>query len=649
MKLYFITFLLFFVSVSVSISANLINDTIKIEVSNDVNEGINLSDAFLKIKKLKRENQLDIIYHIMLHGGIYIFDKTIFLEGNDYNNILITPYKNDSVYFSGGLSIDKKIIEEKYINKTKVYCIDINKTDLKKIANIRSVGFLRPYGESWTEPFINGEPLNLSRWPNDSTLSIGNILFEGSLPYKFDEGNKGAVFSYTEEKINNWKYLDNVWISGYFCHGYADDLLPVKINKQKKAIEALIPHYWGIDNKKPWNRYSFFNVLDELDLNKEYVIDVENQKIYFKYDTKINEIVLSNLDQPFFDLYDVKNIKFENIIFEYSRFLALSMAKCQHVTINNCTFRNIGSAAISVGLGVKPFDKLVEDSVGVLSRGLIGALPQHLYAQTEVNRMAGFDNKIINCKFYNLGSGAVSLGGGNRISLESGNNSIENCLIYSTNRIEKTYRPAIHVTGVGNKVQNCEIYNLPSMAILMHGNNHLILNNYIHDVCYEVDDNGAIYYGRNPTECGNVIRGNFFANIGNDYSCCSVYIDDCAGGLLVENNTFFKAGRYAVLLGGGSDNKILNNLIVNTPIALHVDNRLENWAKHLLDKGGLFEKRLNAVNAFGEIYVKAYPYLLHYKNEINNSPKRNLFWGNKMMNVNKVCDNPQWVDIFQGK
>lgn len=154
-----------------------------------------------------------------------------------------------------------------------------------------------------------------------------------------------------------------------------------------------------------------------------------------------------------------------------------------------------------------------------------------------------------------------------------------------------------------------------------------------------------MYYGRNPTECGNVVKDNTFANIGNDYTCCSVYIDDCAGGLLVEGNTFYKAGRFGVLIGGGSDNCIVGNKFIDTECAVHIDNRLENWAKHLLNKGGLFEKRLKAVDAFGHLYLKAYPFLNHYKN-ISGKPSRNVMINNKMVKVKQVCDNPQWMDYI---
>lgn len=641
--------LVLFILINIVNAYSISKDTIKIEVSNDLTKGVSLEKAFNSIEKLRKKSGDESFVHILVHGGEYKFDKTIVFEGRCYNNILVSPYNNEKVVFTGGERINPKSIKRKKINDTEVYYIDIKNTGIKKIHGIRSFGFLRPYGASWSELFVNGEPLNLSRWPNDSTVKIGKIISKGSLPYKGDYSNKGGIFEYKESNIDSWKHREDIWISGYFCHGYADDLLPVKrIDAVSKTIETNAPHYFGFDSGKPWNRCYFLNVLDELDINKEYVLDTKNNGVYFKYDEKEPEdVVISNLDQPFFDIYNTYNVCLKNIVFEYSRFLAISMAETHNVVIDNCTFRNMGSAAISVGLGVEPFDDLAEKREGKLVRGLIGSIQQHIYARSDMNRRAGHNNIIRDCFFYNLGSGAISMGGGYRLTLDEGNNIVQNCKIYTTNRVEKTYRPAIHITGVGNKIRGCEISNLPSMAILMHGNNHIIENNYIHNVCYEVDDNGAIYYGRNPTECGNVVRGNFFANIGNDYSCCSVYIDDCTGGMLVENNTFYKAGRFAVLIGGGSDNKIINNLIVDTKFGVHIDNRLDNWANHLLNKDGLFDERIKAVNAFGKVYTKAYPYILNYKNRKSTNPERNIVWGNRLLDVHVLCDNPQWIDILQ--
>lgn len=626
------------------VESNMASDTLRIEVSNNGTLGCDFQEALLKIKeqRLKGDNR---IVHLQLHGGEYNFSKTTILEGNIYSNIIISPYNEDKVYFTGGVDLTKKVSRVDK-NKKYLYKIDVSETQLKKLSGIRPVGFLRPYEASWNEIFINGKPFQLSRWPNKGNVKIGTVTDEGALPWKGNNELRGGVFKYDNTHIDKWKQKDDIWISGYFRHGYADDMVPVKrIDRKAKTIETGLPHYWGYGNGAPWNNYYFLNIVEEIDENGEYAIDIKNNKVFFKSTEPINRVVVSKLDSPFFDLYKISNVTISNIIFEYSRSLALTMTETENVMVRKCIFRNLGSAAISVGLGVKPFDCLVEDSVGVLQRGIIGALQPHLYAQSEVNRKGGYNNGIIDCEFYDLGSGAVSLGGGDRKTLTPGNNFVYGCKFSRTNRIEKSYRPAIHITGVGNKVLKSEISELPSMAILFHGNNHLIESNYIHNVCYEVDDNGAVYYGRNPTECGNVVKDNTFANIGNDYTCCSVYIDDCAGGLLVEGNTFYKAGRFGVLIGGGSDNCIVGNKFIDTECAVHIDNRLENWAKHLLNKGGLFEKRLNAVDAFGHLYLKAYPFLNHYKN-ISGKPSRNVMINNKMVKVKQVCDNPQWMDYI---
>ena len=49
----------------------------------------------------------------------------------------------------------------------------------EKLIGLHAVGFGRPSISTWTEVFIDGKPLNLSRWPNDSTVLIGKIKESG--------------------------------------------------------------------------------------------------------------------------------------------------------------------------------------------------------------------------------------------------------------------------------------------------------------------------------------------------------------------------------------------------------------------------------------------------------------------------------------
>jgi hypothetical protein len=196
-------------------------------------------------------------------------------------------------------------------------------------------------------------------------------------------------------------------------------------------------------------------------------------------------------------------------------------------------------------------------------------------------------------------------------------------------------------------IRNCEIFNCPGSAILLHGNDHLIEYNSIHHAVTDGDDMGAIYYGRDPSEFGNKVQYNFFHHIGNDHgSIVSVYHDDGACGMEVTGNIFYLAGSRSVLIGGGSDNVYRNNIFIEGSMAFHLDNRLMGWAKANLDKGGIFQKRLEAVNYKQAPYATAYPKLKNYFEDNPALPKRNFIENNLFVNVKMLHNgSAQWSYI----
>jgi hypothetical protein len=113
---------------------------------------------------------------------------------------------------------------------------------------------------------------------------------------------------------------------------------------------------------------------------------------------------------------------------------------------------------------------------------------------------------------YETGINAVELKGGNRATLESAENSINNCKITRSSRNVKTM-PSIEIGGVGTTISRCHIFDVPHSAILFSGNDHTISYNEINNVCYLSADSGAVYSGRNYTYGGNVIEYNYFHDI----------------------------------------------------------------------------------------------------------------------------------------
>lgn len=601
-----------------------------------------VEEALAQVRQLREDGNRDAV-SVVFRSGQYFFDKGFLLD-EAMSNLQLKAYPQEMVIFTGGVEIPLNHVRSGKIGDNEVLTADLSDLPVSDWGEIKNVGFSRPSQNSWAELFVNDKPMHLSRWPNEGMICMGEILDEGSIPRNNDFSNRGAIMTYDSLRISSWEYRPDMWIAGYFHWGYADDALRIKkIDREKKTIYTDGATLYGFHSGYAWNKWYAFNIKEETDVPGEYYLDMREKKLHFiSPDKEIKSLQISVLEEPFFDIWKAKNISIQHITFECSRAILLSLCETENVKITHCNFRNSGSWAIQVGLGIKPFKDYKHEGLGESVRGCVGSLQQHMYVDTDFNRLGGKNNLIDHCNFYNLGSGGISLAGGSRKDLIPGNNIVSNCIFHDNNRIERSYRPAIHLTDVGNRVINCEIYNTPSMAVLMHGNDHLLEYNYIHHVCLEVEDQGAFYYGRNPSECGTILRNNLFAHIPDTYNTCAVYHDDGAGGLIVENNIFYKAGKYAVLIGGGSDNVYKNNLFVNGQIGVHIDNRLQNWGKALIEKDGLFEERLKEIDYLNAPYASAYPYLKDYIPN-DSLPKRNLFDNNMFYNVKQTSDNPKWI------
>lgn len=605
--------------------------------------------AFTEVRAMKTAApNKDVV--INFREGSYRIDNTLALDSL-MSGLTIQAYNDENVVFSGGISIPSELI----IQSDTQHSIDspqgiVRKVNLKDagindFGKLRNVGFSRPYGPSWGEIFVNGKPMHLAQWPNSSMIPMGKVLDPGSKPRDNDFANKGGVIQYDSLRVERWIDEKNPWMAGYFNAGFADDMVKIEsIDTSTKTITTSEATLYGFAHGHPWHKWYGVNLLSELDAPGEYYIDRDSGELYFiAPDEEVTSLEFSILEAPFITMENAKNILIKGISFQVSRGMGISLVNSENVTVKACSFTNLGSLGIAVGMGIEPFKEYRHEGIGTPQAHIVGSLQQHLYSNTTYNRQGGKNNTIIDCEFYNLGAGGVSLGGGNRLTLEPGNNKVENCRFHDITRIEKTYRPAVHLTGVGNIIRNCEMYDLPSMAILMHGNNHLIEYNYIHDVCMDAEDMGAFYYGRDPSERGTVLQYNYFANIPDQYNTSAVYHDDAACGLTVTGNVFNHAGKLASLIGGGSDNIYTNNIFLNGKQGIRIGNRLSTWAKWLLDEGGLFQKRLEEVNYQQPPYSEEYPSIVNYFDKVD-YPTGNRVSGNLFANMNEVfIGDKEWV------
>lgn len=599
------------------------------------------------------QNEKNIPVTVYFRSGNYFFKNSVIFDSLDSGSedypVTYSVYKNETVSISGGISIptkyatpvkDNAVLERfPYVAKNKILQIDLKKAGISNFGTLTPHGFARPFQPAPMELFYNKKAMRLSRFPNDTLIPLGKVLDPGSIPRNGDFSHRGGKFNFSTDQPNRWKMAKDIWISGFFHYGYADDAVQIaEIDLKNKIISTKQETMYGFASGANFQRWFAYNLLEEIDLPGEYYIDRTAAVLYFyPLQEELKTIEVSMLEEPLVQLKNASFIHFNGLNFECSRGMGVYIEKGKENKIDNCIFRNLGILGVCIGKGIEPFTELKHEGDGEPVSGKLGSLPNYVYKHTTFDREAGIGHIVSNCEIYNTGAGGISLGGGERLTLTKGNNQVINCRIHDFTRLDRSYKSGVNIDGVGNTIRNSEIYNCPGSAIVLHGNDHLIEYNSIHHAVTDGDDMGAIYYGRDPSELGNKVRYNFFHHIGNEHGLIvAVYHDDGACGMEVTGNIFYLAGSRSILIGGGNDNVYRNNIFIESPMAFHIDNRLLGWAKSSLDKGGIFEKRLEAVNYKRAPYSASYPALINYFEDTPGMPKRNFIENNVFINVKLV-------------
>ena len=617
----------------------------------DTNSGEKNSPlATVKAALEKVRNDKGVIY---IEEGRYCFDDTVLL---DESNIKICAL--GEVIFDGGILLDKDNVKD-YNDKIKY--IDLKPYNII-LGEYGNRGFRRSYINAPNELFINNKPYTVARYPKNGTVKYTSedIIDCGSRPEQREYDMRCPTVRLNDERIANWKNAKDAYLGGFPNYSWADDCLRITdIDIEQRTVKLNEPHLFAFAATGHSSWY-IVNLFEELSEPGEYYIDREEEKLYFIPEGEIEQIQISVLDKVMFACENVSNVTFEGIIFENSRNSAIYIEGGENVHIKNCTFRNLGIMAVQMGQGAEPQPHGKNNCHGSrdtdveipkpISREM-GSWHEYLYEFAAWDNNAGANHLIENCKIYNTGAGGILLSGGNRKTLVPGNNTVYNCEFHDCNRLDKTYKSAVNIMGVGNRVANCEIYNLPGMAIYLHGNDHIIEYNKIHHVLQSVSDSGAIYMGRDMSEVGNVIRHNFIYSIHNphktDLGVCAVYFDDWSVYNMVYANCFYDIvsdGKFffsTVYHTCGGLTSIGNNLLVdcfpgfnpntksNANLRMHT-NKLAITRVHTTD-----ENDIHGVDVTSDIYKEKYPYL--YKTYTEDYNPGTKYWHNRVY-VNQYDD-----------
>ena len=447
------------------------------------------------------------------------------------------------------------------------------------------------------ELFFKNEPQTLSRWPNQGFVKIKEMVGEATKRDRHTTHTVGK-WVYEGERPKRWSKEKDPWVHGYWFHDWSEQRHRVKeIDTERRTIEVEPPYHGYGYKKGKW--YYAFNLLSEIDTPGEWYLEREGGILYFWPPNEIQEgEAVVSMIPGLISAKDVSHVTFEGFLFDASRGTALRMVNGEANRVVRCTFRNLGGWAVSVS--------------------------------------GGKDCGVVGCDVFQTGQGGISLSGGVRGTLEPGRHFAENNHVHHYARVQRVYKPGITLHGVGNRASHNLIHNAPHMAMGFGGNDHLIEFNEIHSVCYESNDAGAIYTGRDWTCRGNVIRNNYLHHINGfeGRGCVGVYLDDAFSSASIIGNVFYKVTR-AAMIGGGRDNEIVNNIFVDCVPAIHVDARGIGWANRYIVPGGgwRMQEKLAALPYQNPPWTK-YPHLANILEDDPYLPKynvivRNLFVGGK--------------------
>ena len=484
---------------------------------------------------------------------------------------------------------------------------------------------------------LGDKPLQLARWPNldpahELTPHWARNAMKSAPPIQCkvpSTGYESCIVVDGDVAMRAKRWADaaargELALSGFWRYFWRDDVVPAVTVKpyNVNGTEAMLlsrsdGHAIGTYGAPPNASYFFaLNVLEELDVPGEYFIDRAEGKVFLfapigSRDEAKPELAL--LSTPLVSVTGARSITLSGITFEGTRATAATISGGEGVTFDNCSFQHLGHSALTITGG-----------------------KAHALRRSSIRY---------------LGLRGVELSGGDRTTLTAARHLVVDSTITDYGRWRSTYEPAVHIDGVGHRVERNEMAYAWHQAVGFSGNDHIISANHIHHVVLETYDSAAIYGGRDFTARGIVVSSNLFRAIGRPNSPCqaaftschrhAVYADDHLSGVEVWGNVFDgseapPAGDFDGLIGffanGGRDHNVSNNLFLANTVPAVITGHAPSDGSDCGSVTSTLWQRLAAMPYRSEPWRSRYPKLFSILDEKPCWPLHNMLAINLIVN-----------------
>lgn len=528
--------------------------------------GSGLEEAIEKIKSDGCENEISV----WLHGGEYIIDRTVKIDG--MKNVIFRAFPGEKVSITTGKKIGNW--KETEVNGVKAWVADA------------------PENIEFNSLFKGDEKLSLSRYPENGYLFVKGpdrsvaLFNEETTPWKGYSYGDTAFFTKDDIKLESFHNVTDVQIK-LMHYWFCENTTLTSFDNGRISVKR--PCSMKVEEN---DRYLLENVFETLNNPGEWYHDKESGKIYYipQENDDINATVLTAASENmYFDISDSSNITFKNITVKNSDWCYLEcdpsvgwlgtydllfpqgnlecngvfdITKSQGINFINCDFLNIGNGAIR-------FHKEVKNCT------------------------------VTGCTFREIGGNAVFIDGYNT----SDRNLMTENVDVVDNLIEGYGRN--FPSGIGiilTHAQNCRLshneihdgyYTAISCGWVWGYTEHTtdgieISDNHIYDIGQGwLSDMGGIYtLGIQPN---TVLTHNKIHNVAADpneggYGGWGIYLDEGSSNITVYQNLVYDCGSNSFHQHYGQDNIIKNNIFaLSTEGQFRVSRLEEHNELHLMN------------------------------------------------------------------
>lgn len=513
---------------------------------------------------------------VNFRGGEYKAAQTLFSAETDSRNaeapLVFRAYNGETVTFKGSVTLDnsafESVTDEDVLSRIPESAREhILRLDLSSYLDspVRRIFYGNDkYGAKagYKLLYTDGVMQQLARWPNTGYARISEVYESGT-------GGNVLKFHCGTADASRWSLATDAVTSGFMRYTWMHEQTWIdKIYPDVNIIEAKAgtTAYGAADN----GRFVVSNLLEELDYPGEWFIDrgeeesVDEILYYYPLENfSDSKLELAVLSKSMVCINDCENITFEGLNFENTCVEAFEIIDSSNISIIDCNMKNIGRNAIVIE--------------------------------------GGSNNLVQSCDISQISCAGIRVSGGNANTLTPCNHTIADNHIHSTGLISKGYAgAAVDIRGVGVRVSGNLIHSAPHVGIHFTGNDHRILYNEIHNVCYETSDMGAVYCSASFVERGTEIAHNYIHDIystmdtGRTYDVKAIYIDDMQSGINIHHNTIANT-KLGITIAGGRDNCVENNIFVGVDYAIDL---------HVRGMEGIYQR--SEVVEGGSTYQKAY-------------------------------------------